>query len=48
MKFSSLSISKMGDKLVKAMEAKERFDSKTEKPKEDLYTQKVKPRVDFQ
>ena len=42
MKFSSFSISKMGDKLVKAMEAKERFDSKTEKPKEDPYSKKVK------
>ena len=42
MKFSSFSISKMGDKLVKAMEAKEKFDSKTEKPKEDPYIQKVK------
>ena len=42
MKFSSFSISKIGDKLVKAMEAKERFDSKTEKPKEDPYINKVK------
>ena len=42
MKFSSFSISKMGDKLVKAMEAKEKFDSKTEKPKEDPYSKKVK------
>lgn len=42
MKFSSFSISKMGDKLVQAMEAKEKFDNRIEKPKEDPYVQKVK------
>jgi len=41
MKFSNFSISKMGDKLVKAMEAKEKFDNRIEKPKEDTYVNKV-------
>ncbi len=41
MKFSNFSISKMGDKLVKAMEAKEKFDNRIEKPKEDPYINKV-------
>jgi hypothetical protein len=31
----------MGDKLVKAMEAKEKFDNRIEKPKEDTYVNKV-------
>jgi len=42
MKFSSFSISKMGDKLVQAMEAKEKFYNRIEKPKENPYIQKVK------
>lgn len=42
MKLSSFSISKMGDKLVKAMEAKEKFYNRIEKLKENSYIQKVK------
>lgn len=41
MKFPNFSMSKMSDKLVKAMEAKEKFDNRVEKPKEDPYFNKV-------
>jgi len=42
MSLGRFSISRMSDKLVKAMEAKEKFDNRIEKPKEDPYIQKVK------
>ena len=42
MKLTSFSISQMGDKLVKAMEVREKFLNKADKPKEDVYVTKVK------
>jgi hypothetical protein len=42
MKFNSFSISKMGDKLVKAMEAKELFENRPKKTEPDPYINRVK------
>lgn len=42
MDYKKLSLSKMSDALVKAMEAKEHFDKKEKKPQADPYINKVK------
>lgn len=42
MDYKKLSLSKMGDTLVKAMDAKEYFDKKEKKPELDPYINKVK------
>jgi hypothetical protein len=42
MDYKKLSLSKMSDALVKAMDAKEHFDKKEKKPNQDPYIDKVK------